>query len=277
MENLWEFAYDNIPNVKQICQPLERLGIQFAYERIFKDGLFFGMMSSNHQLYKTLRDDQFVSRCLKASQYFISEVFSAQENQLENHLWPIGLHTPHQALFYSHNVRGGISFMRKNVDSSVECWYFTSDKPLEVASAFLLSHSDILKQFIHYFNNNAKELKESYHSNNLILPKLHKALIASNNIPAENEDIIHFLQDIQIKHHNFTISPGRNVNLSKREIECLYHLSVGKITKEIAFAMGLSPRTIEDYIQSIKVKTNLYRRSQLVELFTNNKVPFTNF
>ncbi len=56
-------------------------------------------------------------------------------------------------------------------------------------------------------------------------------------------------------------------HLTRREFECLSWLSEGMTAKEIAIKMNISHRTVEQYVKSLKEKTKLYRRSQLVTLF----------
>ena len=60
------------------------------------------------------------------------------------------------------------------------------------------------------------------------------------------------------------------INLTKREMECLKHLSKGFSVKEIARVEHLSPRTIETHITNVKHKTGCYSKSELVNLFQEN-------
>lgn len=53
--------------------------------------------------------------------------------------------------------------------------------------------------------------------------------------------------------------------LSVRESECLFFLLRGKTTKEIAQILQLSPRTVESYIDHIKIKFACHTRSELLE------------
>jgi DNA-binding CsgD family transcriptional regulator len=53
--------------------------------------------------------------------------------------------------------------------------------------------------------------------------------------------------------------------LSKREQECLFHLTHGKSAKEIAQSLGCSPRTIESHIDNIKFKLNCHSRSEIID------------
>ena len=46
--------------------------------------------------------------------------------------------------------------------------------------------------------------------------------------------------------------------------ECLFYLIRGKNAKKIAISMSLSHRTIESYIEKLKVKFNAYSKSELI-------------
>ncbi len=59
-------------------------------------------------------------------------------------------------------------------------------------------------------------------------------------------------------------------SLSTRENECLYYLSQGYTLKEIAKTLNLSPRTIETFINKLKIKTRIYKKSELIDLYKNN-------
>ena len=54
--------------------------------------------------------------------------------------------------------------------------------------------------------------------------------------------------------------------LTKRQIDCLYHLVLGKTAKEIAIILSLSNRTVEHHIELIKDKYHCTSRSQLIEM-----------
>ena len=66
-----------------------------------------------------------------------------------------------------------------------------------------------------------------------------------------------------------------NVRLSKRETDVMHLLIRGNTAKQAAKKLFLSPRTIEDHIENIKIKTNCTSKSELVEkateqFFTSN-------
>lgn len=63
--------------------------------------------------------------------------------------------------------------------------------------------------------------------------------------------------------YSCTFIEGRRI--TKREKEVLYYLTRGKTAKEIALMLGLSYRTIEHYIEKIKIKTKVSSKSELIE------------
>ncbi len=60
-------------------------------------------------------------------------------------------------------------------------------------------------------------------------------------------------------------SYDKNLKLTPRETECLFLLIRGKSAKEIARFLKISPRTVEVYIENIKLKMNISSRSQIVD------------
>lgn len=73
---------------------------------------------------------------------------------------------------------------------------------------------------------------------------------------------------LQSHHTLSSLMPGTTIGdvyLSKRESECLRYLVRGKSIKGIANALGLSARTVENYINRIKFKLGVSYKSDLIE------------
>jgi PAS domain S-box-containing protein len=62
---------------------------------------------------------------------------------------------------------------------------------------------------------------------------------------------------------------GRNgeILLSKKELVCLIYTAKGKLAKEIASILKISPKTVEFHISNLKNKLGCYTKAQLVEIF----------
>lgn len=53
--------------------------------------------------------------------------------------------------------------------------------------------------------------------------------------------------------------------LTKRQMECLYYITKGKTVKQAATTLGLSPKTVEHYIEATKSKLGCSTRSELID------------
>lgn len=56
----------------------------------------------------------------------------------------------------------------------------------------------------------------------------------------------------------------QNLQFTVRESECLFLLIRGKTAKEIGLFLNISPRTVESYIENIKIKCNVSKRSDII-------------
>lgn len=59
--------------------------------------------------------------------------------------------------------------------------------------------------------------------------------------------------------------PDLHPTLSMREMECVFYILRGGTQKTIAKKINLSPRTVESYINSAKLKLNCRSKNQLIE------------
>lgn len=68
------------------------------------------------------------------------------------------------------------------------------------------------------------------------------------------------------KERSYTLDlVSQDKELSEREKECVFFLLRGLSMKQIAYHLGLSPRTVEFYIEKIKIKLNCNSKSKIIE------------
>lgn len=67
-------------------------------------------------------------------------------------------------------------------------------------------------------------------------------------------EFVYMLNDCSSNNYKFTV----------RETECLFYIIRGKTAKQIAKVLNLSPRTVEFYIERIKLKMDCTTKSQIV-------------
>lgn len=77
---------------------------------------------------------------------------------------------------------------------------------------------------------------------------------ASRAISKKNQQISYKIEDTYI-----------DFKLNKRESECLFFLLRGKTSKEIAYILKISPKTVAGYIDQVKTKMDCYSKSSLIE------------
>jgi DNA-binding CsgD family transcriptional regulator len=63
------------------------------------------------------------------------------------------------------------------------------------------------------------------------------------------------------------MSETQQIIFSGRELESLYHLCQGKTAKLTAREMGISPRTVETYIESIRAKSGCQNKLEIITRF----------
>ena len=126
----------------------------------------------------------------------------------------------------------------------------------------------VLRRFIFYFREQAKNLIRRSFQEEIILPdtivpdiqakfaKAHSVLLDSNVdkfISATPIDRFYLSEDL----------PGEYI--TKRELSCLYWILKGKTAEETGMILGAAKRTVEKHIENLKQKLDCYKQSAMVE------------
>ncbi|MBA3238404.1 MAG: helix-turn-helix transcriptional regulator [Parachlamydiaceae bacterium] len=140
------------------------------------------------------------------------------------------------------------------------CFFTNTDNP-QIYN-FYMNEMSLLRSFIDFFKSEMKEdlthLKMS--PANMALAK--KELF----FPKEPKKII-----TTSLRHAFLKSIGKDLNwltsikLTNREKEVLKHLRIGKTAQEIANLLFISRRTVEKFLENIKLKLHCERRSEIFD------------
>ena len=80
------------------------------------------------------------------------------------------------------------------------------------------------------------------------------------------------LMDRSAPRHYFLQHNKRNIKITSREAVCLQYLTRGYSAKELARILLISHRTVESYINNIKLKVDCYKRSDLINFALQNKL-----
>jgi len=244
------------PQIIDICDPLKCFNMKnFGYLKIFTNSAYLRLGSTPLEyqkrflkiptLTKTLEEP--AHQCTKSTDtYFI---------------WPTKItKDPIISLAHEYNIWHGVTIYYKNFDH-IELFSFSFDCSHDDKTNFFINNVECLTQFSQYFKLKARHLINCSDQRRLAM----------------------FKDGLDLKMFDDpTLSQEKNqekpIKFSKQENNCIKFLAQGRTMKEVGRILNLSPRTVESYIRNIKNKTGLNYKSQIVDLFWNNKSNIsTNF
>lgn len=143
--------------------------------------------------------------------------------------------------------------------------FATSQNTPSASSSYILNHLPILQSFIRYFKqeneNMLKNLLSEPHSLKKAIGKefdLKPKIMPSS---PSSQKKIELLKQMGIVHST------DETLLSPRELECMRCLLNGYTSAQTATLLDLSKRTVEHYIENVKLKTNCYTKLDLFQKF----------
>ena len=173
-------------------------------------------------------------------------------------------------VLYNANFWNVLSLLKLNKSGYVDVYTF--GRPInngENSCHFYLNNISFLERFIDYYDHKTADFivkrdKKSFGHFNQTFN------LEQNNLAYETEARVkQFLQATQYDAGHIQYK-GNNISLSPRQIECLEYISEGYSMKRIAAMLGLSPRTIECYLNSIKTKTGCKSTKALITSYARS-------
>lgn len=152
-----------------------------------------------------------------------------------------------------------------------EFFFFSCDKD-NFVSTFAANNIEILNRFILYFKAEAELLLKKAEKHTITLPNRFTDFDYPSNevdsfiyktysmVDAKKE----FYNQTRIQKYRFEKGALDGIKLSNQELECIAHLLNYKTIKEIAKKMSISPRTVETYLNNIKIKLNCDSKSDII-------------
>lgn len=252
-ETAYQYNITAQDKINSICEPLfKSFNLEsFRYCRFFYDGSY-ALISSNKSITVNESFSKLIFNRESNGTVFEQAIAKTQFDQFYYFLWPSDPEDALLSLYHHLNIWNGFTIYLKS-QNYLECWCFAATKDQPILSNFYINNVKILHQFIKHFHTLANE-------------------IVQNAINSYRGIFKHFhyeqLQyDSSYEFFKLNNSIVFNKHLSPREIESLHFLLKGMSNKEIARKLGLSCRTIEDYVNSIKNKLECKDRKQLLSLF----------
>ncbi len=257
-------------DISDICNPLQKLNItHFSHVRIDKKKKFSAIGTN----------PGFTEHYLN-NKYYTADIHMVDENKFGNFFVWDGIEFSGQSGKMCHEagqfgIHNPFTIIEKHNDG-IDYYHFASVSVNKQINQVYLANLDLLHLFIAHFKENinkSRVLKKAY--------DLTFDLDPNRTINFEDDSIHYdrsqFLQSIELKHPRLVIE---NIRLSKRQSEVLRHVILGKTLKEISQLMNLSERTVRHYFENVKIKLNVFSRSELIskaldskslQLFTNKK------
>lgn len=228
----------------ELSKPLLKLGITyFTYTRSYDTGERLYLSSHYESLENYFRKKWYLSGNVEGKP-------SAYKPQTV--LWST---LPKQHI-YDDNVRSrGIDhgmFMIDPQFNYCDFYGFATKKENVWVQNVYLNKLDVLKKFTLYFKEKASAIIGIVEKSKIILPF--------------HNDSVEFMRnklEIDFGKMNFR-KKIHNSKFTDRQLKCAYLLTQGNTIKEIACQIGLSPRTIEDHVNTLKKKLNCRNKSELI-------------
>lgn len=258
-------TFQSVDKIKSICSPLFANKIKhFTHDITFSNGQLSELTSnpSVYELWSSKRPSAvFVNesgRILKSGIY-LSEVLEEQDEYYKNS----------KHLFFT---VVGCNKMLEIVEREDDCQHMFH-LGLNYNGAdyhqWLLNNIDIFKKFINYYKKAAKELilEIKKVENRLILPVRQQCGL--QNIPD-----IAAVNTIDSKKEKYTMTLNHHqtfelITIAKQQSLCLAHLMLGKTAKDIATQMGISFRTVEHYLETIKKRLGCGSSMELISKYSD--------
>lgn len=127
---------------------------------------------------------------------------------------------------------------------------------------FYLNNGEVLEHFYYYFKEKSQDLIKNAEKNKISLRD--DSFDPGRQIYPDHK-VTDFLKNTQIDRY-YILDDTADGYVTKREYQVLGFLSQGRSIKEIADAMGLTPRTIKSYLYNAMNRLGCHSRSQILEI-----------
>lgn len=247
-----------------ICNPLNLLGINyFGHVNIDAKKQFTGLNNN----------PQFAEHYMK-NHYYKADIHMAGEALGNYVMWDFieldGASQQMDSEGKQFGINHTFTMIEKNNDGSTDYYHFANKGSSLSINQVYLANQDLLKAFITHFHEQIKQSK--------LLSKAYDLKVSStenlSSYSIENKLITpdlknDFFGNLSLNkvsgEHSFLWNAQISKLLNLREQECLYLYVLGKSPREIATIIHRSRRTVEQYMEHIKIKLNVNNKAELIE------------
>lgn len=254
----------------ELCKPLQLLHINhFTYQKKFNDG--YRITLSNKPQWV---DDYY------NLQLFHSSLFEGKPSDYPAgfNVWlgEYDLDVYHHGRRY-YNTAHSLTVTEPQRDCC-EYYLFSTTVNDQKSIQFLANNMEIIYHFILYLKDRGGHLLKAAQKNKLIV---------QNSFENKNTDLNQlgdksfvddmsqakqlFLKNTPIHRYYFESGENSGIALTQREITCIIYLLQHRTAEETAQLMNISRRTVESYLDNMKIKLNCNNKVELCRKLKNNK------
>lgn len=170
------------------------------------------------------------------------------------------------------NIHHGMSIIRPQ-KSYYEVYDLATHKNNQKINETYLNNLELFERFFFYFKDQARNILNRCEKNRIILPNLNKCLEIPNekyNVTT-NAAVDKFLKITDTKRFYINTFRG-DVYLTKREIECIHWILMGKSAEEIGIILKCSKRTVEIHLNNTKHKLGVSKIAQVTKMVIDSGI-----
>jgi DNA-binding CsgD family transcriptional regulator len=257
--------------IQDICKPLKQLNINYFCEVIITNQKEFSAIGTSAG---------FTEHYLK-NKYYNVDLHTAKNKNLENFvIWDMIERRGMSAKMHQEAAAFGLQHtftIIENTHQGRHYYHFGNSGSSLAINQVYLANLDLLKKFTHYFKesiNQSKALAAAHEIKFKIAPNAEGYLTTPNfNEIGEssNEQFISTIFSPKEALENNLILVNKHTNqpikLTIQQSKCIQHLARGHSNKQIAKLLDLSPRTVENYLNRVRIILNCDSSKELISLY----------
>jgi len=256
------FMLTSANEVAEICKPLfDLLGINyFSMHRVYADGFRARLTTNAEWLEHYYTSKLYLNARLERHPMLYKDSVSLWDQ------WPQddeAFYKVHQHMKDLYNKDHGFSVI-KNRDTYMDVFILTAPSESNEVNSKYFRYLEEIQNFLGYFMSRAAHLIEAAHRSRFLIEMEPTRFTSDDGSSLQkNAALRQFYESIKLDALSLSTEQGL-IKLTKREADCLMFLLKRKTSKEIGRKLGISSRTVESYLNSIKTKFNIHSTPDLI-------------
>jgi DNA-binding CsgD family transcriptional regulator len=255
LSDKYDYFIGQSGKIYDIAKPLEKLKVfHFSFLQKNRDGTYLYFDSN-----PTWQEDFFLQALHVSSEYLPQRHHQYEHYSLMTYDKPLKVLT-HAKEKFDENY--GLSIIR-SVDRVARFFFFASRNDCPNMFDFYINHLYLFRRFASYFE---EMIKDEVCKAQLYAFTLREMTLPYAPAMIQKEDIDSFMRETEFKPSQLLHPSLGNIHLSSREWECLRLTGKHWSCLEIAKHLNISTRTVETYVEQIKNKLGLMKKTEIIDV-----------